>query len=75
MLVPLPGPWVWTLCIFTGKFVHGHMPLAEGAGSEECPHTSVPPFLQAQWAAVSPGTGLGRCGSRSTGALFPVLHT
>lgn len=42
MLVPLPGPWVWTLYIFTGGSAYGYVPLVERVGFEECPHTSVP---------------------------------
>lgn len=43
-LVPLPGPWVWTLCIFTGGSAYEHVPLAEGIGFEDCPHTAAPPI-------------------------------
>lgn len=42
--VPLPGPWAWTLCTFTGRSACGHAPLAEGVGFEDCPHTAEPPI-------------------------------
>lgn len=43
-LVPLPGPWGWILCTFTGGSAYGDVPLAEGVGFEDCPRTAVPPI-------------------------------
>jgi hypothetical protein len=74
MHVPSPGLWAWTPCIFTGGSGCG---CTGGLGEWlwEVIVAAVPSLsLQAQWTAVSTRAGPSRCGSRSTGALLPVLH-
>lgn len=62
-LVPLPGPWAWTLCTFTGTCGSGTRVLGWGAGVRRC--LTLPRSLSHRHSGLLSALGL---------ALADVVH-
>lgn len=71
---PSPVPWAWTLYTFIGEYPRSLPAWRDWARVWLQSGPSPSPVLQAQWAALCPGTGPGRRGARGPGALCPGLR-